>query len=633
MLHRNETIGLLKSRLDAHTMGLHAVTALLEECGYRVIAAPDYIEEAGERIHLESRADRIVDWVIENNIRHIGISYRLDESDAISILFRLVGCLENADLLNQSRDNSVKSLYFSGIKKVCDRVDEELNGRFITFRGGESAEDTLLRLGVPTEEIPRHIADGCRYDKERIEFGERLINREEYKNVKPLSRKFYKEFGSTKDTLLARLEYNFEGGFQPLVRAHSGPYSAEIPREECIMQYLDWCKRLAGAGYLDILSIGSSQLSQSNFGEDWSGKTNGGGVPVNSENEYRAIWQAAKPMLVRTYSGTKNVCALAAMYERSINMAWHALSLWWFNEIDGRGPNPLYDNLKEHIAALKYIASVGKPAEANVSHHFAFRGSDDITYIVSAYLAAKLAKICGIKLFVLQNMLNTPRATWGLQDLAKSMALLKVVKSLEDTQFRVLLQTRTGLDYFKPDAYEAKVQLAAATALMDDIDPLNTYSPEIIHVVSYSEALCLATPEILNESIKITRQALRDYRELRSRGTTYEVLTEDIGDREEMLVKSSWNVIKAMEEYIPQLYSAEGLYIAFTAGWLPVPELWNRSEEYRYARNWRTKMHNGGVWLYENNRPMSISRRINKAVGNIAEAEYLIGQKDFSKVR
>src|SRR5699024_8870354 len=148
-----------------------------------------------------------------------------------------------------------------------------------------------------------------------------------------------------------------------------------------------------------------------------------------------------------------------------------------------------------------YIAKTNKPFEANVSHHFAFRGADDVTYIVSAYLAAKLAKGLGIKTYILQNMLNTPRSTWGIQDLAKSRALISLLKELEDDNFRVLLQPRAGLDYFKPDLEEAKIQLAAVTALMDDIDPHNESSPSIIHVVSYSEASHLATPDIINESI------------------------------------------------------------------------------------------------------------------------------------
>ena len=51
--------------------------------------------------------------------------------------------------------------------------------------------------------------------------------------------------------------------------------------------------------------------------------------------------------------------------------------------------------------------------------------------------------------------------------------MLTLVKSLEDSNFKVILQPRAGLDYFKPDLEETKVQLAAVTALMDDIDPHN----------------------------------------------------------------------------------------------------------------------------------------------------------------
>ena len=88
-----------------------------------------------------------------------------------------------------------------------------------------------------------------------------------------------------------------------------------------------------------------------------------------------------------------------------------------------------------------------------------------------------------------------------IQDLAKSRALLNLIKELQDDSFRVVLQTRAGLDYLKPDIEEAKGQLASVTAMMDDIEPNNCYSPEIIHVVSYSEALFLATPDIIDDSI------------------------------------------------------------------------------------------------------------------------------------
>jgi len=136
--------------------------------------------------------------------------------------------------------------------------------------------------------------------------------------------------------------------FEPLIRAHVGPYSSTSTRIESVTEFLDWAKKLAEAKYLDILSIGTSQLSQSNFGEDWEDKTNGGGVPVNSPEEYQMIWEASRPLLLRTYAGTKNIPALAKMYEETLNICWHALSLWWFNKLDGRGPYDVYTNLREH---------------------------------------------------------------------------------------------------------------------------------------------------------------------------------------------------------------------------------------------------------------------------------------------
>ena len=265
-------------------------------------------------------------------------------------------------------------------------------------------------------------------------------------------------------------------------------------------------------------------------------------------------------------------------------------------------------------------------------HHFAFRGADDITYIISGFLAAKAAKKYGTKTFVLQNMLNTPRSTWGVQDIAKSRTMLKLVKELEDDHFRVVLQTRAGLDYFKPSIETAKAQLATVTALMDDIDPQNEKSPEIIHVVSYSEALFLATPDILNDSIRITRAALNEYRRLKGQGLTPDVLTEDIKKREYELEFACRKIIKAMEENIKNLYSPEGLYIAFVAGWLPAPELWSDSDEFVHAKGWGTRMTNGSVVLCDHDIITTTDYRINKCISNIEDAKYIMKHK-YSTVK
>lgn len=123
--------------------------------------------------------------------------------------------------------------------------------------------------------------------------------------------------------------------------------------------------------------------------------------------------------------------------------------------------------------------------------------------------------------------------------------MLRLVRELEDENFSVHLQSRAGLDYFSPDLEKAKIQLAAVTALMDDIEPDNENSPEIIHVVSYSEAVRLATPPVINESIKITLAALKEYRKLRVSGKI-----ENMQYNKELLEKTDNMYCEAKEAII-----------------------------------------------------------------------------------
>lgn len=297
-----------------------------------------------------------------------------------------------------------------------------------------------------------------------------------------------------------------------------------------------------------------------------------------------------------TYAGTKDIPALAIMHEKTLNISWHALSFWWFCEIDGRGKNTVLENLRVHIETVKYIAHTGKPLEPNVPHHFAFRGADDITYILSGYLAAKTAKKYGISHLILQDMLNTPKYTTGLQDLAKARVMLRLVRELEDGSFKVSLQARAGLDYFSPDMETAKVQLAAVTALMDDIEPENHDSPEIIHVVSYSEAVSLATPAIVDESIRITLSALNEYRRMRKAGAIENMANDSaLDERVQELYAEAKEAILYLEQQISDIYSPEGLYSLFEKGFLPIPYLYNCREKYPLAAACYTALKNGGV--------------------------------------
>jgi hypothetical protein len=156
---------------------------------------------------------------------------------------------------------------------------------------------------------------------------------------------------------------------------------------------------------------------------------------------------------------------------------------------------------------------------------------------------------------------------------------------------------------------------------MDDIEPNNEFSPEIIHVVSYSEALFLATPEIINDSIRITRNALKEYRRKRFKGETPNVDTDEIKNRIWILESETKSVIEAMEKYIANLYSPEGLYLAFVAGWLPVPYLWSDSEEFRLAKDWKTRLIKGGINLVEKSVVLTCDSRINKCASNMSKLD------------
>ncbi len=617
----------LKTAHDAHTIGIQSAASLLLDCGYKVIRADEQVEMALSHITDERAREELIDWISHNNINRVGLTYRLDKADALRIFGYFIEELKKKQML-ASQGGPVDAIFFGGLPESCSAIKKEFGNLVNCFQGGESARDSLITMGVPSEVIPPEMLEVSQYDDDREIFAKEIIDKGEYHYLKSQPTGTYPEFGSRQDSVLKRLRANRTGtlGKRPLIRAHVGPYSSDQKRFEAIRECADWARQLAGSGLLDIFSLGTSQLTQSNFGEDWRGKINGGGVPINSPDEYVQIYEAARPLLLRTYAGTKNISELAQMYEETINICWHAMSLWWFNLLDGRGPYDLYTNLKQQILAIRYVASTGKPFEANVSHHFAFRGADDVTYIVSAYLAAKLVKQLGIKTFILQNMLNTPSSTWGVQDLAKSRAMLTLVRSLEDENFKVLLQPRAGLEYFVADPYKAKVQLAAVTCLMDDIEANNESSPELLHVVSYSEASHLATPEVIDESIKITLYTLKEYRRAKQRGLIDNMSknTEAL-ERERKLYLDSRQLIAYLENNYSDLYSAEGFYKIFAAGFLPTPYLWKETEEFIHAVKWRTKaLHGSQVLINDLEDEMTISERLELAGSNLRDAEMLL---------
>lgn len=613
-----EVFGLVRPSVDAHTLGISYVAKLIEACGYRVVIAGRDVTDAVNQIARPGQVGILQDWIRAHGITRLGLSYRLSPEDARAVFGRLYFQLRERRVID-APGGLLKGLYFAGLPPACALIETEYRGCVPTFRGDETPAETLDKLGVPPERIPPSIRLSSAYDDARLRFGRELIDGGQYHRVGPVDRAGYEGYGTRRDHVVRRVDHASRMGQPPLMRVHVGPYRSD--RAAAIAEFMRWIADLRSGGLLDIVSIGTSQLTQERFGEEWGDLPNGGGVPINSEEEYARVAEAARPMLVRTYAGTKRIPQLARLHERALNIAWHALSFWWFSRIDGRGPHDVLTNLREHLEALDFIAESGKPFEANIPHHFAFRGGDDVTYIVAAYLAARTAKQRGVRCFILQNMMNTPKYTIGVQDLAKSRAMLRLVRELEDERFRVILQPRAGLDYFSPDLDKAKAQLAAVTAMMDDIEPSDPRSPAIIHVVSYSEASHLADPSVIHESIRIVRAALEAYRRLRRRGEVEDMgRNPDVAQRTEALLAEAKEIIRVIEREAGAVFKPETLYRIFAAGFLPVPYLWECRDEFRYAVNWRTDLVDGGIKVIdEEGRPIPAERRAAIAAARLAQ--------------
>jgi hypothetical protein len=378
------------------------------------------------------------------------------------------------------------------------------------------------------------------------------------------------------------------------MRVDVGPNSGD-PAEDFRL-FRSWARELAAGGLLDVLSVGASHLTQSHFFRDRVGLRDGGGLSIRSEDEYATIWKDARPMLVRSQAGTRDIPRLAAIHESSLRIAWHALSFWWCCQLDGRGPYDMRENLAQQFTALRFTASSGKPLEPSVPHHFAFGGADDVTWVVSGYLAAKAAKQAGVRTLILPVMLNFPKFIWGLQDVAKARALRELLKYVEDRHFRIILQPQGGVDGFSSNMDTARIELAALSALMADLDPQDVASPAIINVAVFSEAAGRVDPDTINESIRITRQAMNDYRKLRARGQIENVqANEDLARRIARLCAEARTVINTIEDLVPGPYSPMGFETIFAAGFLPVPWLWDCRDHYPAAVAGKTRLVDGGI--------------------------------------
>jgi len=288
----------------------------------------------------------------------------------------------------------------------------------------------------------------------------------------------------------------------PILRHHFG-----LPTMEATLVGVE---RIADAGVLDVISLGIDQDAQENFfhPDRQNPRARGaGGVPVRSPDDYRALYQATRRgnfPLLRTYSGTDDFLRLAEMYVETIRNAWCAIPLFWFNQMDGRGPWDLAGSIEQHQKVMAWYGERGIPVELNEPHHWAMREASDTTFVVAAYLSAYNARAFGVHDYIAQFMFNSPPGLFGTMDLAKMLASLRLIEPLSGESFHIWRQTRTGLLSYPLDPMAARAHLATSIFLQMAL------RPQIVHVVGHCEADHAATAEDVIEACGLARRAIEN---------------------------------------------------------------------------------------------------------------------------
>jgi hypothetical protein len=367
------------------------------------------------------------------------------------------------------------------------------------------------------------------------EFPERIINTLTFDHEEGAESKQKKITPSTSGHL-SFSEKEKPENVLPMIRHHFGlPSMGET---------VSGIEKIAKAEMVDVISIATDQNAQQFFFEPQKmdrSLDGTGGVPVRNEEDMRKLFAASQygnyPRL-RVYSGTQNLMKWAKLSVKTINNAWGTIPLFWYSELDGRSKRPLRDAIRENQEVIKWYASHDIPVEINDSHHWSLRVSSDVTPVVDFYLSAYYAKKLGVKKYIAQLMMNTPRLTTGKMDLAKMLAKLELIDDLKDDTFEYWKQIRAGLTHFSVDMDMAKGQLATSTVLALAL------KPQILHVVSFSEANHAATPENVIESCEIVRGVMKNA----WRGFPDLLADKEVTERKNHLVKEAKQLIELLVE-------------------------------------------------------------------------------------
>ena len=425
-----------------HVAGVVNFLRLAEQAGWRtVFLGPAVAISDAIRAALEEEADLLA------------VSYRLTPETGERLLAQFA---ESADHL---RERGMQ-MAFGGTPPVAERA-EKLGFFDAVFNGTQAYEDILAFLkGEPTQ------------GKQERSYPQTTIERIEWKTP------------------------------YPLLRHHFG-----LPTMSATLAGIE---KIAHSKVLDVISLGIDQDAQENFfhpDRQDVRRTGAGGVPVRSAQDYRDLFEASQCgnfPLMRTYSGTDDFLELAQMYIDMIQIAWPAIPLLWFNQMDGRGPWDVEGSIREHQKVMAFYGERGYPLEVNEPHHWGMRDAPDVIFVVSAYLSAYNARAFGVSDYIAQMMFNSPPGTSDAMDLAKMSAALAFCAELVDDGFHIWRQTRTGLLSYPLEPNAARAHLATS------IYTQMALRPHIVHVVGHTEAHHAATADDIIDACRMARRSIEN---------------------------------------------------------------------------------------------------------------------------
>ncbi|SHH33105.1 cobalamin B12-binding domain-containing protein [Thermosipho atlanticus] len=486
--------------------------------------------------------DKLVGAIIETDPDIVAISYRLDPN-ALRQLLRV--------LENKLRENNI------------------LNNRIFVFGG-------TIETGMVAKEFDfiSKVFDGTQEIEEVVFWLRNIEAKKEDNKILP-------------QNLPERIKY--KSPF-PLIRHHIGLPTIEETEEHI--------KVLAESGLLDIISLAPDQNCQQFFfePEKMDKKQDGaGGAPIRSAEDFKRLYNASRRgnyPLVRSYSGTRNLVEFSKILKETINNAWAAIPLTWYSELDRRSDRDLLSAIKENQDAIKWNAVNNVPVEINEAHQWSLRYAHDAMEVATFYLAAYNAKKLGVRYYIAQYMLTTPPGLSPKYDLAKQIAKKQLIETLHDENFVSYTMIRTGLLSFPADEFLAMGQLVSTMFYGMYL------KPDILHVVSYSEAIKRATSKEIIESVKMVKQAMRNA----MLGFPDFMKDRDVKDRVEELKNEAMEIIESIKllgkGYSDPLIEPEVIYNAVKVGILDAPGLKGLSVA---KGRFETRIINGASYAIDDN--------------------------------